>query len=707
MNSKFKENIINPSENKKLQKVEDIATHSDPRLENINKISKTLKNLYLPTIKKKSLPTIQDVGNTRRIKKSQSQAILLNGYKSPFTSNTEKEKILLAKSSLARINEKINDLTLNYKKLLMEKEDNLNIIKKALCSDDPTYTDSILLKIEQFLEDTLRNYSQTIKNSLSTVNYENIKITDDKNSKLDESKEKNNKSMTKDENENENENENEDMSNNEQNNNNNNEENAENNNNIQENQRKHNNSLETRAEDPNKINSFNNSRLINSNTSINNINANNSLEEQIKCIKEKIDEKDEVKGSRIEKSLQIESGIFEKSLVPTRVFNVLKAKSELSFLKHKLINIQQKIRAKDEEIEELKAKAKMKNILYQKNVLDSNMIALQQIQSQNKEIEEISLPSKNLKIENLRKNLKYYYEINKSYLIGNKDIEENYFQKKNEYDEKSRKYTNLEAKNNNLKFKYNSLRLNDLRKDMNLQNMKAKINLIDELKEVIENLKASIEEKKEEIIYGKSILNERIDKYNKTKEQKENKYQEMNKIQRELNYEISKRKKEANQIKQETKEIDVLIHKETQIFNILYKKDKSAIGEMLLYKNKSNSEFLKFLGELEMYENNKFDELKKNRFKKLKKGKKITHEIISKIKKVVKKKEETKSSESSADVKLLEEKLVYYLSSKGEKDSNYNDFNENEKSEQNRESEVKEEKEKTKTNTKKDEKKKK
>ena len=47
----------------------------------------------------------------------------------------------------------------------------------------------------------------------------------------------------------------------------------------------------------------------------------------------------------------------------------------------------------------------------------------------------------------------------------------------------------------------------------------------------------------------------------------------------------------------------------------MYKKDKSAIGEMLLYKNKSNSEFLKFLGELEMYENNKFDELKKNRFK--------------------------------------------------------------------------------------------
>ena len=700
MNSKFKENINDPSINNKLQKAEDIVPHSDSRLENINKISKTLKNIYLPTIKKKSLPTIQDTGIARRLKKSQSQATILNGYKSPFTSNTEKEKILLAKNSLSRINAKINDLALNYKKLLMEKEDNLNIIKKALCSDDPTYTDSILLKIEQFLEDTLKNYSQTIKNSLSTINYENIKITEDKNSNLDESKEKNNKSMTKDENEKENEN----KSNNEQNNNN--EENVENNNNIQENQRKHNNSLETRAEDPNKINSFNNSRLLNNNTSINNINANNSLEEQIKCIKEQIEEKDEGKASRIEKSLQIESGIFEKSAVPTRVYNILKAKSELSFLKHKLINIQQKIRLKDEEIEELKSKAKMKNILYQKNVLDSKMITLQQVQSKNKEIEEISLPSKNLIMENLRKNLKYYNEINKSYLVGNKDIEENYFKKKNEFDEKSRKYTNLEAKNNNLKFKYNSLRLNDLRKDMNLQNMKAKINLIDELKEVIESLKTAIEDKKEEIGYGKSILNERIDKYNKTKEQKENKYQEMNKIQRELNYQLSKRKREANQIRQETKEIDILINKETQIFNILNKKDKNALGEMLLNKNKSNSEFLKFLEELEIYENNKFDELKKSRFKKLKIGKKITHEIISKIKKekVEKKRIETKSS---ADVKLLEEKLVYYLNSKGEKDSNYNDFNESAKSEPNGESKEKDEKEKTKTNDKKDEKNKK
>ena len=46
MISKIKENIINPSINKKLQRAEDIVAHSDPRLENINKISKTLKDIY-------------------------------------------------------------------------------------------------------------------------------------------------------------------------------------------------------------------------------------------------------------------------------------------------------------------------------------------------------------------------------------------------------------------------------------------------------------------------------------------------------------------------------------------------------------------------------------------------------------------------------------------------------------------------------------
>ena len=687
MTSKLKDNIINT----KLQKAEAISAHSNSKLENYSKLDSSLRKLYLPSIQKKSISTIQDT-SIRKLKKSQSQAIILNNYKNPFSSNEGKERILLAKSSLSRINAKINDLTLNFKKLLMEKEENLNIIKKALCSDDPTYSDQILLKIEQFLEDTIKTLKTNNKKTISTINYENMKNNEDKYSKLDESKEKINKTINKDENE-QNINNNEEYKNNENN------DNNQNNDNIQENQQNHNYSLETRAEDPSKLNIINNSHLLNNNnSSLNNINVfNNSIEEQIKCIKEIIEEKDEDKGGRLgEKTLQLESGIFEKSSVPTKVFNVLKVKSELSFLKHKLINIEQKIRLKEEEIEELKSKAKMKNILFQKNILDSKMITLQQIQSKNKEIEEITLPSKNLMIENLRKNLKHYNEINKSYLVGNKDVEENYMKKKNEYDEKSRKYTNLEAKNSILKYKYNSLRIHDIKKDINLQNIKAKINMIDEIKQIIESHKGAIEEKKEEVEYMKHLLNEKIDKHNKTKEEKENKYQEMNKMQREFNQQLSRKKNEANKIKKETKEIDALINKEIQIFNNLNKKDKNLVAELLLYKNKASSEFLKYLEELEIYENKRFIEQKKNRFKKLKKGNKITHDIISKIKKNKNIKEEAKSTE---DEKLLEEKLVYYLNSKGEKESQNNEIDDknkesDEKQNTNEKNEVKGKKEK-------------
>ena len=260
---------------------------------------------------------------------------------------------------------------------------------------------------------------------------------------------------------------------------------------------------------------------MNNTTSINNININNSLEEQINSLKEIIEEKDEEKIVKDgEKTIQVESGLFEKSSVPKRVFNILKVKSELSSLKHKLINIQQKIRLKDEEIEELKSRAKMKNIIFQKNMLDSNMIALHKIQTKNKEIEEISLPNKNLLNENLKKKVKYYNEINKTYLADNKDAEEDYIKMKNEYEEKNRNYTNLEAKNNNLKYKYNSLRLNDLKKKVDLENLRNKINQIDQIKEIIENDKQTIEEKKKEIEEAKKMLDKKVDEYNKNKENK-------------------------------------------------------------------------------------------------------------------------------------------------------------------------------------------
>ena len=151
MTTKLKEKANNSATNIKIKKPNEINTTYNAKIENTIKMDSSLKKIYLPAIQKRTMQTIPVSSITRRIRKSQSQSHLRNAYKktNTFNPNTEKEKILLAKYSLSRINAKINDLSLNYKKLLVEKEDNLNIIKNAICSDDPTYAESISLKIQQ------------------------------------------------------------------------------------------------------------------------------------------------------------------------------------------------------------------------------------------------------------------------------------------------------------------------------------------------------------------------------------------------------------------------------------------------------------------------------------------------------------------------------------------------------------------------------
>ena len=83
--------------------------------------------------------------------------------------------------------------------------------------------------------------------------------------------------------------------------------------------------METRWEDPNNIknNSFNNSRINNNSNIVNSIEEENSIKE----INDKLNK------------YQIENGLFEKSVVSSKYYNVLKAKAELSTLKHKMIII--------------------------------------------------------------------------------------------------------------------------------------------------------------------------------------------------------------------------------------------------------------------------------------------------------------------------------------------------------------------------------
>ena len=152
---------------------------------------------------------------------------------------------------------------------------------------------------------------------------------------------------------------------------------------------------------------------------------NNSLDENLKEIIE--EERDE------DFNQKENSGIFGKSFVPKKVYTKAKVQKELLILKHKIINIQQQIRLKDEEIEEIKNRASMKSLIFKSSMLNTKMVKLYKIRTKNDKIEKSSIPRKNIEKGNLKNELDYYTKKNRSFISENKSVEESYNKVKNEY----------------------------------------------------------------------------------------------------------------------------------------------------------------------------------------------------------------------------------------------------------------------------------
>jgi hypothetical protein len=313
----------------------------------------------------------------------------------------------------------------------------------------------------------------------------------------------------------------------------NNEENNINSNNEQGVKNRHNYSMEARGEDNNvKNNSINNN--INNNSSIlqNNADEDNSIKEL----------NDELN------KYEIENGLFEKSVVSSKYYNLLKAKAELSTLKHKMIIIKQIINLKEEEIAEIRNRAKMKNIIFQSNLLGKNMNQLHKIKTKNKEIEDISIPNKNLLYENLKKELEYYKSINQSILEKCRIVEDKYNAIKNEFEEKSKKYIELETKNSKLRYKLNSLKQNDLKKEIILKIMTQKIGQIEGIKETIEEQKKIKMEKEGQINELRDNLNERKYEHEASTDNRNRGFEELNNREKQLNSRIIRQKNDFTKI---------------------------------------------------------------------------------------------------------------------------------------------------------------
>ena len=139
----------------------------------------------------------------------------------------------------------------------------------------------------------------------------------------------------------------------------------------------------------------------------------------------------------------------------------------------------------------------------------------------------------------------------------------------------------------------------------------------------------------------------------------------MSKVNKETNYKISKKRNEINKIKKDIKEIEKKIYKEIDIYNELNTSNKNSEINIKIFKDRPIPELLNNIKELEKDRNIKIEEDKRNRFKKLAKSDNEIYTQISKIKKKIPQISDERNSTGS--LPLLEEKLEYYLNSKGEK----------------------------------------
>ena len=390
----------------------------------------------------------------------------------------------------------------------------------------------------------------------------------------------------------------------------------------------------------------------------NNIDNNNSVEEQMNL-------KDIIEVEKYEDNFnqRDQSGVFGKSFVFSKIYNKAKIRSELSVLKHQIINIQQKIRLKDEEIEEIKSNASMKGLIFKSHMLNKKMIRLHKIKTKNYEIENSSIPLIQTEKGNLKNELEYYTKKNKSFISQNKNVEENYLKMRNEYEENNKSYGKLEIQNECLKYKYNSLRLKDVQKQNDLDNLKKKINQIESLKLMLESDKKIRDEKKKEIDDTKKLLEEKFTEYENIKENKDKRYHEMNKLQKEIHYQIGKQKNEINKIQKDIKEIDKKILLEIDKYQHLTKNNKKFINLTYIYKIKNQIEFIDYLKKIEKEQERNTDEKRSLRFHNLLKGETFNFYRISKIKKKPSVKKEQIPTEQSH---VLDKNIEYIINSSGD-----------------------------------------
>ena len=120
----------------------------------------SFKKVILPSIQKRRNLEIPASSFHPKIKKNISHKDLFVYQKSKSNMNlynSEIDLLMIAKIDLAHLKKKINDLNYSYKKLCIEKDENLNILREAINSNNYTYSENLYKKIDKMLEDALNS----------------------------------------------------------------------------------------------------------------------------------------------------------------------------------------------------------------------------------------------------------------------------------------------------------------------------------------------------------------------------------------------------------------------------------------------------------------------------------------------------------------------------------------------------------------------
>ena len=423
------------------------------------------------------------------------------------------------------------------------------------------------------------------------------------------------------------------------------------------------NSIEDIKEDSkikvNTISDNNTNLVINKNIALSNNLANNISKEEPINSKGVIEEEKDMDNFNQKE----QSAIFGKSFIYSQVFTKMKAKSELSQIKHQIINIQQKLRVKEDEIEDIKNRTTMKSLMFNSIVLNKKMIRLQKIRTKNQEFEYSSIPLIKTEKGNLINELDYYTKKHKSYISQNKEAEESYLKAKNEFDVNNKTFSRLELKSEHLRYKYNALKLRDAQKQIDLDKLKKKINEIENMKSMLESDKNLREKKKKEIEETKKKLEERKEYLEKVIKNKDKLYQKILKLKKEIKNKIGKKRNELNNIQQEIKDIEKKILLEIDKYQYFTRNNKKFINLSNIYQIKNSNEFIEYIKELGTLQDKIVDKKKEKRFHKLLIEGNFKFYKIAQIKHKPKKKQENILPEH---MKALDEKLEYFINSKGE-----------------------------------------